>query len=275
MTARAWRAVAVIGGALLLLGGVAVFVYLRPASRTLSCAGYQVSAYGSAGTFFIPGYAPPPELGSPSACLDGVRQALAAGLHAAAPPAGGRLVGDAFYLVPAGEEVRQGCREAATRLHFAVPCPELIPMHRAPVTCPARPIYGEGCALSSDSLGTRLDTFRLAQGDMIVPDSFTGNGTRSLYGRGTLIVAAGRGGSPPWAPWKDCTQPGGSSASGPAIGGQSSTWVTCPIDFAAGHTLLRWSRGDGVTCTVNLDGTQAITRQVVLAVAEHLRYVTS
>jgi hypothetical protein len=183
------------------------------------------------------------------------------------------LVGDAFYLVPAGEEVRQGCREAATRLHFAVPCPDLIPMHRAPVTCPAH--NGDGCAVSSDSYGSRLDTFRLVQGDMIVPDSFPGNGTKSLYGRGTLIVAAGRGGSRIWAPWKDCTRPGGSIASGPDIGGQPSTWVTCPLDPVAGHTLLRWARGDGVTCTVNLDGTQAITRQVVLAVAEHLRYAGS
>jgi hypothetical protein len=250
------------------LSGHATRPQARPAPTT-AAAPYRIGARlvcplarpvlaTSDGRSYPPGHpARPPRDASPVACYDTVAEAAAAGYARAALPAGVAEVAG-VYLLPTSDRLRGGCRQAATRLGLAVPCPRLLPAGvpggPPPAVCDRR--WGP-CAPGSG--------FLLELTGFLVPSGYIG--AYPEQGERLAVGAAGR----PAAFAVACAEerPLGSVR----VRGTRGRLVTCP--FGSGpHSgvLLRW-RERGTVMALSVSGRTEPSRRLALALAAHLELV--
>jgi hypothetical protein len=237
----------------------------------------MTAAYPDSGIFYIRDYTPlpVPPLG-PLQCFGSVFEALGAGLKPAPPPPGGVLLDDGIYLLPPDASLHATCVRAAAVVHFPVPCPALIPMHRAAVSCPIRDFGpntgGMDCVENSGAglPGGTLDTFVFAQQDMVLPETYVGitSGTNHIFIIG--VRADSR-----LAPFRASCGTPVPEAAGPAVFGHPSIWLECPSGggMHSGHTMLRWSDGS-VFYVISLHGYGALNRQIAQTLANALDLVS-
>jgi hypothetical protein len=251
------------------LSGRATRPQARPAPTTVA-APYRIGARltcplarpvlaTSDGRSYPPGHpARPPRDASPVACYDTVAEAAAAGYARAALPAGVAEVAG-VYLLPTSDRLRDRCRQAATRLGLAVPCPRLLPAGvpggPPPTVCDRR--WGP-CVPASG--------FLLELTGFLVPSGYIGaypeEGER-------LAVAAAR---QPSAFAVACAgeRPLGSVR----VRGRSGRLVACPFGSGphGGGLLLRW-RERGTVMALSVSGHADPYRRLALALAAHLELV--
>jgi hypothetical protein len=241
-----------------------------------TCAPILVAGYPDAGIFYVRDYTPMPVVQGPPQCFSSVREALGAGLKPAPPPPGGILLDEGIYLLPPDALLHAACVRAAAVVHFPVPCPGLIPMHRAAVSCPTQDYGtntgGTDCVENSGAglPGGTLDTFTFAQSDMVLPETYVGiaSGTNHIFIIGVRAdsrLAAFRA---------SCGTPVAEVA-GPAVFGHPSSWLECPAggSMHSGHTLLRWSGGP-VVYAISLHGYGARNRQIAQTLADAVDLVS-
>jgi hypothetical protein len=272
-TALGVAAAAVLVVALLLVGrslsGHATRPQARPAPTTVA-APYRIGARlvcplarpvlaTSDGRSYPPGHpARPPRDASPVACYDTVAEAAAAGYPRAALPAGVAEVAG-VYLLPTSERLRGRCRQAATRLGLAVPCPRLLPAGvpggPPPAVCDRR--WGP-CAPASG--------FLLELTGFLVPSGYIG--AYPEQGERLAVGAAGR----PAAFAVACA--GERPLGRVGVRGTGGRLVDCPFGSGphGGGLLLRW-RERGAVLALSVSGRTAPYRRLALALAARLELV--
>jgi hypothetical protein len=236
-----------------------------------SCAPSLIPGYPDAGIYYVRDYAPKPEPPSGKLmCFSSVLDAIAAGLRPAPPPPGGVLTDDAIYLVAADQALHATCVRAAALARFAIPCPGLVPMHRAAVNCPTRETApnagGPDCLESAaGSSGGRVDAFIYGQSDMVLPDTYVGTAPSESH----IWIIGVRADSTLAPPRASCAT-SVPEVPGPEIFDRPSVWLECPdgTSLHSGHTVLRWS-GDreDVLYAVSLHGYGPAPRRIALALA--------
>ena len=242
------------------------------ASAAPTCAPAMAAGYPDAGIFFVRGYTPmtePPA--GPLACYRSTADAIAAGLKPAPPPPGGVLTEDGIYLVAADASLHAACVRAAAVARFAIPCPGLVPMHRAPVSCPTKDTApnagGTDCLENSGAgqPGGKLDAFTYEQSDMVLPETYVGTAPGANH-----IWIIGVKADSKLAPLRANCAPPGAETKGPTINERPSVWLECPdgSSMHAGHTVLRWlGDRDDVIYAVSLHGYGPVDRRIALALA--------
>jgi hypothetical protein len=113
----------------------------------------QLRGYLPDRLYYLAGYPdPPPASRRPAKCFATAELAERHGYRLAPPPAGVLEV-DGVYLVPASDNDRQACGQAASRLGFAVPCPRLLPAGHAPVINLCSATYPFDCNFARSDSG--------------------------------------------------------------------------------------------------------------------------
>jgi hypothetical protein len=267
-------AAAVLVVALLVVGrslsGGATRPQARPAPTT-AAAPYRIGARlvcplarpvlaTSDGRSYPPGHpARPPRDASPVACYDTVAEAAAAGYARAVLPVGVAEVAG-VYLLPTSDRLRGRCRQAATRLGLAVPCPRLLPAGVAggppPTVCDRR---WRPC-------GTPASGFLLELIGFLVPSGYIG--AYPEQGERLAVAAAGRRSA--FAVACAGERPLGSAR----VRGRSGRLVACPFGSGphGGGLLLRW-RERGAVMALSVSGHADPFPRLALALAAHLELV--
>jgi hypothetical protein len=215
----------------------------------------------------------PPPGARPVACFQTTAQAAGAGYAEAPLPSGALEVGG-VYLTPTGRAFAAGCRRAAGRLGFAVPCPGLLPT--APPGSPPPRL----CARATTCQRGRA--LRFLQGAFVVPPGYVG----APGGFSALSVAA--------TPTRD-------AVGGLALRCQEEHWIATPTvhrtrgvlaacgddpqrSALGGSVLLRWSEQGTIVVVAVLDWSSAghwsdpsrwseVNQRLAVAVADHIRLV--
>jgi hypothetical protein len=209
---------------------------------------------------YPPGHPGRPPAGATAvACYQTAAQAASAGYPPAPPPAGVLEVGG-VYLAPTSPGFRARCRQAADRLGFAVPCPELLPT-LAPGVRPAR--------LCEPPLTCRRGLVLQLQWDGFqVPVGYRGP---SEYGTLDVVAVPTRGGGRLLPPCPDERR-----VATPTVQRARAVLVTCAEEGQrsswGGTMLLRWSQR-GTLTVVTVYGWSEVNRRLLVAVADHLRLV--
>jgi hypothetical protein len=267
-------AAAVLVVALLVVGrslsGHATRPAVRPAPTTVA-APYRIGARlvcplarpvlaTSDGRSYPPGHpARPPRDATPVACYDTVAEAAAAGYPRAALPAGVAEVAE-VYLLPTSDRLRGRCRQVATRLGLAVPCPRLLP---AGVPGGPPPTV---CDRRWDPCGTPASGFLLELTGFLVPSGYIG--AYPEQGERLAVAAAGR----PAAFAVACA--GARPLARATVRGRSGGLFACPFGSGphGGGLLLRW-RERGTVMALSVSGRTDPYRRLALALAAHLELV--
>jgi hypothetical protein len=179
---------------------------------------------------------PPGHPGQPTAtavaCYRTADQAVGAGYPPAPLPPGAVEVGG-VYLSPTSRAFRAGCRQAADRLGFAVPCPELLPS--LPAGAPPPRLCGEPgtCQRGQLMQFSRLG-FQVPLGYVGLPGAMEPSGA-------LLIVAAPAGGA---AGGFAGPCPDERRIATPTVQGTRALLVACPepgqASSSGGSVRLRW-----------------------------------
>jgi hypothetical protein len=201
---------------------------------------------------------PPAPDATAVACYHSTAAATAAG-YAEAPLPAGAVELDGVYLVPVPDRVRRGCRQAAGRLGFPVPCPTLRPVPSPgsppPAVCQRPPPCGD------PEFG-----FLFEDSGFVVPSGYVG--AYPEEGR-RLVVAAARQLA---ATAVACI--GERPLARTRVRGHSGGLFQCPPDGGPHRDglLLRW-RERGTIMAVSVTGHLAGHRRLVLALAAQLELV--
>jgi hypothetical protein len=194
---------------------------------------------------------------APATASSGGQAATAA--EPLARPAGAVEV-EAVFLVPTSAVFRASCQQAADRVGFAVPCPQLLPIPASGAP-PSRLCQDGGC--QDGLVWLRLEAF-------LVPPGFTG-APGSL---GALAILATP--DPDAAAGMRARCRDQRPISTPALGGRRAVLASCPAGFQGWSTdsvLLRWSRR-GTSVALALRGRSEANRQLLVSLAGSLRLVT-
>jgi hypothetical protein len=214
---------------------------------------------------YPPGHpAAPPAGAAAVACYQTAEQATADGYPPAPLPPGALEIGG-VYLVPTGPAVRAGCRRAANRVGFAVPCPGLLPT-AAPGTAPPAYCDQQGGCARGQGIALRLEGFR-------VPPGYVG-AERRAYGWLEIEAwrARGSGSGGVLDPRLAChTQRQAGTIS---VERARATVAFCAGELPplGGAVVARW-RQHGTAVLVSVQGWTEVNRRLVIAVATHLRSV--
>ena len=211
-------------------------------------------------TSYPPGHpASPPLTRRPVRCYATAGQAAAAGYPQGPLPPGTLELGG-IYLAPVAPGLAGRCRQAARRLGFAVPCPELLPTEQ-----PGRP-GASACQPPLQDCTPLPGTFLLDDQQLIVPPGYVGV-DRQPQGHLVIVAAAS-----PANPSVNCY--GAQRIATPHIHGMPAVLVTCQpaSETHGGHVLLRVALGR-TTVAVSLHGWSTLNQQLVVQLAQHLRLV--
>ena len=167
---------------------------------------------------------------------------------------------EGFSLVPTSRAFQASCQQAADRLGFAVPCPELLPIPASGET-PSR-LCQEAGACRDELVWFPLEGF-------VVPPGSTG-APGSLGALTILATPDRRAGRGPgfWCPTQR-------PIATPTLGGRRAVLATCPAGFqgwSADSVLLRWSHR-GTFMTLGLRGPSDRNQRLAVAFAGHLQLV--
>jgi hypothetical protein len=214
----------------------------------------------SDGRSYPPGHpARPPRDASPVACYDTVAEAAAAGYARAALPAGVAEVAG-VYLLPTSDRLRGRCRQVATRLGLAVPCPRLLP---AGVPGGPPPTV---CDRRWSPCGTPASGFLLELTGFLVPSGYIG--AYPEQGERLAVAAAGR----PAAFAVACA--GARPLGSMRVRGRSGGLFACPLESGphGGRLLLRWWER-GTVMALSVSGHTDPYRRLALRLAADLELV--
>jgi hypothetical protein len=214
-------------------------------------------------TSYPPGHPGEPRQAAPVACYRTAAQAAGAGYPPAPLPTGAVEVGG-VYLSPTSGAFRAGCRHAADRLGFAVPCPGLLPS-LAPGAPPPR-LCGEPgpCRHGQQLLFTHVG--------FEVPLGYVGQ-PGGQEPSGALLVFA-----------TPARRPAGFTAAcpderriaAPTVHGTRAVLAACPEPGQAssygGTVVLRWVQR-GTRAAVILVGWSEVNQRLVVTLAGHVRLV--
>jgi hypothetical protein len=197
---------------------------------------------------------PPPVTVRPDACFASGAQAVRAGYQRAPVPKGDVLIGG-VYLVPADRDLSALCQRAVHAAGLRVPCPALVP-DAGSVTCNAL----TQCA---------------GRGWFVLEGSFAGpTGYVGIPGGGGHLYVIGfahrkRG-------WPQNTLAGGRVVGRTRVSGHAARFVAYPFGTSlnSGHVVLEWHVG-ATTYAVSLHGHTRVNERLDMAIARHLRYLTS
>jgi hypothetical protein len=226
----------------------------------LACPlGHPVVAVAG-GRSYPPGHpTPPPPDARVVGCYDTTDQATAAG-YPPAPLPPGALDLDGEYLIPTPRQLHRQCRQAANRVGFAVPCPELLPAV-APNTEPPAP-----CDLPSTPSCTPQSGYLLQAGGFTVPSdrivAYQNFGAR-------LTIAAAKRLS---AMAVSCTEERPIATA--SVRARVGALFWCPPDAwpHGDSVLLRWRERDTIL-VVSVSGNSDLHRRLVVTLADHLNLV--
>jgi hypothetical protein len=214
----------------------------------------------------------PPAGATPVACYQTTAEAAGAGYAPAPLPAGALEVGG-VYLTPTSRQFRAGCRRAADRLGFAVPCPGLLPT--GPRGAPPPRLCGEPAAC------LRGQALRFLQGAFVVPPGYVGapGGFSAL----SVVATPARGAAGTRA-LRCLAERRITALTVHRVPGVLAACQDDPRSSAlGGSVLLRWSeRGTAVVVSV-LDWSDAgswsdrsrwseVNRRLAVALASHVRF---
>lgn len=221
--------------------------------------GLPVRAFAD-GTSYPPGHpASPPPTRRPVHCYATAAQAAAAGYREGPLPPGALELGG-VYLAPVDAGLLGRCRQAASRLGFAVPCPGLLPTEQ-----PGPPGV-TACAPPVGDCQPLAGTFLLEDQQFIVPPGYVGVDGRP---EGHLVVVGA-------ASLADASVNcyGARRIGTLGIHGRRAVLVTCQpaSETHGGHVLVRFAAGRTVVA-VSLHGWSKLNQQLVVQLALHLRLV--
>jgi hypothetical protein len=229
------------------------------AGDRLRCPLRRPVLVASDGRSYPPGHPTRPPGGATGvACYDTAEQAAAAG-HPQAPLPAGVVQVAGVYLLPTGQGWRTGCRRAADRVGFAVPCPGLLP-GQAPGTVPVRPCVDPGVCVRGQAFLLRLGGFQ-------VPLGYVGVDRQAV---GSLEVAAAPARRPAPGPFAECG--GEPPATTVTVAGSRAVLASCPESLAGPATMVRFARA-GTLVTLSLAGISPVNQRLALALAGHIRLV--
>ena len=165
-----------------------------------------------------------------------------------------------MYLLPTSDRLRGRCRQVATRLGLAVPCPTLLP---AGVPGGPPPTV---CDRRWDPCGTPASGFLLELTGFLVPSGYIG--AYPEQGEWLAVAAAGR----PAVFAVACV--GARPLAGVRVRGRSGGLFACPFESGphGGGLLLRW-RERGTVMALSVSGRTDPYRRLALALAAHLELV--
>ena len=223
----------------------------RVAGRTFCTLVHPITA---AGRLFYPARYPSEAIPDADRCFATAAAARAAGLRAASPPPGSRLVAG-IYLMPTGASLLRTCRRAAHKLGFAVACPGLAPS-------------------PADSLEEvpQMEALRefVLQEEFAGPPSYVGMGRAGLSSIGHMWVVSTRRRQTPRSICFDRTL----RARPTRVRGRMAAFVSCPEGSSthSGHVVLFW-REAAAWHLVSLHSHTAVNRRLDLLIARSVRVV--
>ncbi len=204
--------------------------------------------------------AKPPATAAAVACYQTTATAASAGYPPAPLPAGALEIGG-VYLTPTSRGFRAGCRQAADRLGFAVPCPGLLPT--TPPGLPPPTLCDE------QSSCRRGELLGFILGGFVVPVGYVGAPGMQPYGgleiwAAPTAVAASR-------PPVQCQNE--RRIATPTVHHTSAVLADCPdAQGRPASVLLRWSQ-QGTFVLLSVLGSSEVNQRLVVALADHLRFV--
>jgi hypothetical protein len=215
-------------------------------------------------TSYPPGHPGQRPQANPVACYRSAAQAAGAG-YPPAPLPPGTVEEGGVYLSPTSGAFRAGCRRAADRLGFAVPCPGLLPS--LPPGFPPPRLCGE---LPTCRRGQQLV---FTQVGFEVPLGYVGQpGTREPAGALLIVATPNRGAAGGLA--APC--PHERRIAAPTVQGTRAVLAACPEPGQAssygGTVVLRWE-ARGTLAAVILMGWSEVNQRLVVTLAQHLRLV--
>jgi hypothetical protein len=204
----------------------------------------------------------PPPSAAAVACYHTEDQAARAG-YPVAPPPPGVLEVDGIYLTPTSHPFQARCQQVADRLHLVVACPGLLPT--APPGAPPPQLCGPPPTCQ------RGQPVVLSQEHFTVPFGYVGIADDA----GRLLIVAAPAHSVTGQSGLRCldesrlatlTVQGTWAALGACSDDPHSSWFGRSV-------LLHWSERDTLV-VVSVSGHSDINRRLVVALANHLRFVS-
>lgn len=171
----------------------------------------------------------------------------------------GAIEAEGVLLAPTSQTFRAGCQQAADRVGFAVPCPQLLPIP-APGAAPPALCQEAGACRRDELLWFPMDAY-------VVPAGSTG----AAGSLGALALLA----TPDPAARMEGWCPDQRPITAPALGGRPAVLAACPAGFqgwSSESVLLRWSRS-GTFVTLGLRGPSEHNQRLAVTLAGHLRFV--
>jgi hypothetical protein len=202
---------------------------------------------------YPPGHPGQPPRVAAVACYRTAAQAADAGYAPAPLPPGAVEVGG-VYLAPAGTAFRAGCRRAADRLGFAVPCPGLLPS--LPPGAPPPRLCGEpGTCRRGQLLQFGLVGFEVAVDYVGQPGAQEPSGALLIVASPARAAAGGF-----TAPCPDERR-----IAAPTVHGARALLAACPEPGQAssygGTVVLRWAQR-GTVAAVSLIGWSEVNQRL-------------
>jgi hypothetical protein len=196
---------------------------------------------------------------APVACYRTAAQAAGAGYPPAPLPPGAVEVGG-VYLSPTSRAFRAGCRQAADRLGFAVPCPGLLPS--LPPGAPPPRLCGDPVTCR------RGQPLQLSQMGFQVPLGYVGL-PGAMEPSGALLIVAAPVGDAAGGFAGPC--PDERRIATPTVQGTRARLVACPEPGQAssygGSVRLRWE-SRGTLTVVDLTGFSEVNQRLAVTLAE-------
>jgi hypothetical protein len=207
----------------------------------------EYAGYGD--RFYPPDHpAIPQQTVRPTRCFSSAGEARRAGYTLARTPRADKLV-SGIYLVPSTAALLTGCRRAARRLGFPVPCPRFLPARQADAhfccPCGGEPKF----VLTVDFTG---------------PSTYIGMGPYG--GEGHLVFAGARR-------LLDIRCFGARGRRPvPEIKRRRAEWLDCPngSELHSGHVILRW-RDDRAAYAVSIHSDTRPNRVLAVVLAKDVR----
>lgn len=178
-----------------------------------------------------------------------------------------RAGGTDVVMMDAPEQLREGCREAATTLGYAVPCPMRVPLASEPIRCRVPGEFRgsdiepqEGCVLG--------ESFAFSPEFVVLPEDYIGvDGRRQDH----LLVHASQALDRPSPCQGDVVERHEAE-----MGSQDATLWACGEEVHgvhAGHVVLVWRRG-GVNYLVSAHGHTDVNFRLIERIAQNVEYVS-
>lgn len=231
--------------------------------------GHPIRAYDDTSLYYPPTHPSLLELPPPDRCFASQRAASDSGFSPAATPVNAVRVHQ-DYLIPAEPALGRRCRDAAGRLGFAVPCPQLVPM------TPIHPAGREEVECDRGFLLTKACTYQetfLLEGRSFV---FRAAPTATQWvGLGHFVVMAARRERYPLPPnvLAPVRCPAQDTRGEQMVQGRSAVLLRCRDERQGGPiTVLRWLR-NGIVYEVGVRGHRPTNEALALAIARHVEFV--